>query len=122
MPSFRYEAERRERRRLAEKLLIEIQSENPEYYARTKHISIKHHVIREKIETGEIKLGWVPTREMVADKVTEPLAREPFERLKKMMGMMSLGEFMGNSDLEIVSGRGGVGNEAPQTFLVTRRE
>src|SRR6266705_195519 len=45
---------------------------NPVTGRRSKHIDIKHHVIREYIEQDELSLIRTPTTEMVADGFTKP--------------------------------------------------
>ena len=47
---------------------------NPVTGRRSKHIDIKHHVIREDIDKGKISLIHTPTTEMVADGFTKPLS------------------------------------------------
>jgi len=49
---------------------------NLEYHARTKHIDIQHHFVREKVEGGEVSLEYTPTGLMVADCLTMALPRE----------------------------------------------
>ena len=60
---------------------------NPVHHARTKHIDIRHHYIREKLESGEVTLRYVNTKEMVADAFTKPLPKPQFEFL---VGLMNL--------------------------------
>jgi hypothetical protein len=48
---------------------------NPVTGRRSKHIAIRHHVIREYIENGTISLIRTPTEEMVADGFTKSLPR-----------------------------------------------
>ena len=54
---------------------------------RTKHIDIKHHFIREKVQQGEITIQMVLSGENVADVLTKPLARKDFERMREMLGV-----------------------------------
>ena len=51
---------------------------------RTKHIDICYHYVREALQEGTI---YCPTEEMVADWLTKPLSRGPFEKLRLAMGM-----------------------------------
>jgi hypothetical protein len=60
---------------------------NPEYHARTKHIDIQHHFVREKVEGGEVSLEYTPTGVMVADCLTKALAREKFVQHRASMGI-----------------------------------
>ena len=54
---------------------------------RTKHIDIRYHYVREALQEGTIDLFYCPTEEMVADWLTKPLSRGPFEKLRLAMGM-----------------------------------
>ena len=59
---------------------------NPIHHARTKHIDIRHHYIRERLES-DVTLRYVNTKEMVADALTKPLPKPQFEYL---VGLMNL--------------------------------
>ena len=50
--------------------------------ARSKHIELRHHVIRYYNDKGTIKLQYVPTSRMIADMLTKCLTRPSFERLR----------------------------------------
>jgi hypothetical protein len=58
-------------------------SENPILHKRTKHIDIRYHFTREKVETGEVKLVYVPTEDQLADLLTKPLKRERVATLRQ---------------------------------------
>ena len=60
---------------------------NPIGHARTKHIDIRYHYIREAVHDGMINLHYFPTSEMIADLLTKPLSEGLFERLRLTMGM-----------------------------------
>jgi len=60
---------------------------NPVTGRRSKHIDIKHHVIREYIERGELSLIRTPTTEMVADGFTKPLSRTLLLKFNADMGL-----------------------------------
>ena len=45
------------------------------YHARTKHIDIRFHFIRDTVERGEISLAYCPTDDMTADLLTKALPR-----------------------------------------------
>ena len=53
--------------------------------ARSKHIDLKHHVIRYHNDKGTICLTYCPTSKMIADMLTKCLARPAFERLRSQV-------------------------------------
>jgi len=59
---------------------------NPIYHARTKHIDIKYHFIRDHTDK-DINIVYCPTKEMVADVLTKPLAQPAFEQHRKALGI-----------------------------------
>src|SRR5437773_2960768 len=60
---------------------------NPEHHARTKHIDIQYHFIRNCVEDGKTSLEYCPTEDMVADGLTKALGPERHRKLARMMGM-----------------------------------
>jgi hypothetical protein len=79
---------------LGEAVLIHVDNQscialakNPEFHARTKHIDIQHHFIREKVEDGTIKLEYCPTKQMVADVLTKAVNKDKHQWCTKAMGV-----------------------------------
>ena len=62
---------------------------NPKFHSRTKHIDIRYHYIREKIESKEVKLKYCPTEDMIADVFTKPLGKTKFQRFRDQMGILN---------------------------------
>jgi hypothetical protein len=60
---------------------------NPEFHSKSKHIDVKHHFIREKVESKEIDTQRVNTKDNLADILTKPLARPTHEDLVERLGM-----------------------------------
>ena len=60
---------------------------NPVSHARTKHIDIKYHYVREALNNGFIELVYCPTEQMTADILTKPLPRGRYEVLRSDMGL-----------------------------------
>ena len=61
---------------------------NPVYHARTKHIELQHHFIREKIESKEIKLIYCNTSDNVPDIFTKTVGNIHFEILRQKLGVV----------------------------------
>lgn len=49
---------------------------------RTRHINVRYYFIKDRIDSGEIKLEYIPTEEMAADTLTKPLVGTKFKELK----------------------------------------
>jgi len=62
-------------------------AKNPEHHARTKHIDVQYHFIREHIEANRIKLSYLSTHDMAADGLTKPLQRQKFQQFIDVLGM-----------------------------------
>jgi hypothetical protein len=52
---------------------------NQEYHARTKHIDVRFHKIRELVNTGELLLENIHTSENAADMLTKPITVDKFK-------------------------------------------
>src|SRR5947207_3011429 len=60
-------------------------AQNPKHHARTKHIDIQYHFVRNCVEDGRLKLKYCSTEDMVADGLTKALAPERHWTLIRMM-------------------------------------
>ncbi|GJX59599.1 PLAC8 family protein [Tanacetum coccineum] len=67
-------------------------AENPIFYARTKHVEVHHHFIREKVLQGEINLKHVGTDGQVADLFTKGMNANKLENFNQQLGMAKLME------------------------------
>jgi hypothetical protein len=57
------------------------------YHARTKHIDIRYHFIRERVENGDILLDYIHTSENAADMFMKGLHSATFNTLVKTIGL-----------------------------------
>ena len=58
-------------------------SENPVSHNRSKHIDIRYHFVRERVEMGEVKLVHVASEDQLADLFTKPLERVKLEKFRE---------------------------------------
>uniref|UniRef100_A0A2N9F566 GAG-pre-integrase domain-containing protein n=1 Tax=Fagus sylvatica TaxID=28930 RepID=A0A2N9F566_FAGSY len=57
------------------------------YHGKTKHIEIKYHYIRDMVAKKEVFLEHISTKNMLADPLTKPIARDPFHGHIKGLGL-----------------------------------
>lgn len=65
-------------------------AKNHMYHARSKHIDIRYHFIRELVETKEIVLKYIDTSNMIADICTKNLSKQKHVKLLGMTGLKIL--------------------------------
>jgi hypothetical protein len=63
---------------------------NPVYHARTKHIEVHYHFIREKVIAKEIDLIHVSTEDQVVDIFTKALSTDKLRKFRKMLGVLKV--------------------------------
>ena len=62
-------------------------SNSPAISARSKHIDIRHHFIRDHVQAGSFSTTWIPTADMPADIFTKPLPFPVFSRHRDVLGL-----------------------------------
>lgn len=60
---------------------------NPIYHARSKHIDIRHHFVRETVKEKLVLIQYVPSDEMAADILTKRLPRGRHESCARLLGL-----------------------------------
>lgn len=60
---------------------------NPEYHARTKHIHIHYHFLRQQVADKNIHFTYIPTTQQATDSLTKPLEKFTFQYFLDLVGM-----------------------------------
>ncbi|GJZ77233.1 retrovirus-related pol polyprotein from transposon TNT 1-94 [Tanacetum coccineum] len=63
-------------------------SKNPVLHSLTKHIEIRHHFLHNNVQKGSISIEKVSFEDNIADILTKPFKREPFNLLRLGLGLM----------------------------------
>ncbi|GJV86048.1 copia protein [Tanacetum coccineum] len=63
-------------------------SKNPALHSRTKYIEIRQHFLRDNVQKRNITIEKVAFEDNIADILTKPLKREPFNLLRLGLGLM----------------------------------
>jgi hypothetical protein len=64
-------------------------TENSVYHARSKHIDVRYHFIRDAVKKHPIKILYLPTEKMIADVLTKALPKENHNRCILGLGLQS---------------------------------
>lgn len=57
------------------------------YHPRTKHIDVRHHFVRDMVNSGKVKPTYIPTDDMKADILTKGLNRDKHNKMVKLLGL-----------------------------------
>jgi len=61
-------------------------AKNPVQHQRSKHIDIRYHFVRDEIQSGNVRLEYIPTELNVADVFTKPVSRVRFDSFVNLKG------------------------------------
>jgi hypothetical protein len=60
---------------------------NDKFHARTKHIDIRYHFVRDLVKNGTLEISYCPTDENIADAFTKALLKPRHQKLRAMMNL-----------------------------------
>ena len=55
------------------------------FHARTKHIKIDYHFVREEVNSQQLRMGYLSTKDQAADILTKPLPKSCFPQLNSKL-------------------------------------
>jgi hypothetical protein len=62
-------------------------SSNPIFHARTKHIEVDYHFVRERVMRNLLQIDFVPTGDQIADGFTKPITVRQLENFKHNLNL-----------------------------------
>ncbi|KAK2985722.1 hypothetical protein RJ640_023689 [Escallonia rubra] len=65
-------------------------SSNPIFHARTKHVELDYHFVREQVKLGKLVVRFISSVDQLVDIMTKPLGTRPFHALRNKLRLHSI--------------------------------
>ena len=62
-------------------------TKNLEFHAQTKHINVQYHYICEQVASDKVQVEYMPSAELLADKLTKPLSTQAWKEKLQRLGL-----------------------------------
>ena len=63
-------------------------AKNPEHHGRMKHLDLRFYWLRDVVENGTIAPEYIPTAEMIADKLIKAVSAPKVKYCREQMGIL----------------------------------
>ena len=66
-------------------------SSNPIFHSRMKHVAVDYHFIRDRVQTGQLRVAHVSFADQLVDFLTKPLSTSTFQLFRDKIGLSDRG-------------------------------
>lgn len=63
-------------------------AKNSSFHKRSKHIAVRYHFVRERVEKGQLMIQYVQSKHQLADILTKAIPRVQFQKLRSKLGVV----------------------------------